>query len=312
MALIVAWRAELLDRGAKVAIAEAPEHVEPLVVLYGGRKEPERRSKRKPEGTIAHIGRATLSAVHELKAILGFFGEMVVSAVGIARHPRSGHLKEVPPLVERTGADAIPIVVLINFLVGFVMAYQSAKQLKMFGANIYVADLVGLSITRELAPLMTAIIVAGRSGAAFAAEIGAMKVGEELDALRTIGLRPFAWLVVPRTIALLVVVPILVLLADLVGVLGGLFVGVTSLDLTAQGYLVQTKKAVELWDVEHGLIKSIAFALAIALISCQQGFSASGGAEGVGRRTTSTVVTCLFALVLLDALFTVVFRMFDL
>jgi phospholipid/cholesterol/gamma-HCH transport system permease protein len=182
----------------------------------------------------------------------------------------------------------------------------------MFGANIYVADLVGLSITRELAPLMTAIIVAGRSGAAFAAEIGAMKVGEELDALRTIGLRPFAWLVVPRTIALLVVVPILVLLADLVGVLGGLFVGVTSLDLTAQGYLVQTKKAVELWDVEHGLIKSIAFALAIALISCQQGFSASGGAEGVGRRTTSTVVTCLFALVLLDALFTVVFRMFDL
>src|SRR6185436_16367691 len=112
-----------------------------------------------------------------------------------------------PRLVEKAGADAVPIVLLINFLVGFVMAYQSAKQLKMFGANIYVADLVGLSVTRELAPLMTAIIVAGRSGAAFAAEIGSMKVNEELDALRTLGLRPFAWLVVPRTIALLVITP---------------------------------------------------------------------------------------------------------
>jgi phospholipid/cholesterol/gamma-HCH transport system permease protein len=237
---------------------------------------------------------------------------MVVSAVGLVKNPRSGHLREVPPLVERTGADAIPIVVLINFLVGFVMAYQSAKQLKMFGANIYVADLVGLSVTRELAPLMTAIIIAGRSGAAFAAEIGSMKVSEELDALRTIGLRPFAWLVIPRTIALLVVTPFLTLIGDLVGVLGGLVVGITSLDLTAQGYLVETKKAVELWDVQHGVIKSFAFALAISLIACQQGFSASGGAEGVGRRTTSTVVTCLFALVLLDALFTIVFRMFDL
>jgi phospholipid/cholesterol/gamma-HCH transport system permease protein len=244
--------------------------------------------------------------------VLGFFGEMVVSAVGLLRHPRSGHLKEVPSLVERTGADAIPIVVLINFGVGFVMAFQAAKQLKMFGANIYVADLVGLSITRELAPLMTAIIVAGRSGAAFAAEIGTMKVGEEIDALRTIGLRPFAWLVVPRTIALLIVMPFLVLIADLVGVLGGLFVGVTSLDLSVQGYVNETKKAVELWDVEHGLVKSVAFALAIALVACQQGFSASGGAEGVGRRTTSTVVTCLFALVTLDALFTIVFRSFDL
>lgn len=312
MALVVALRAELAQRGAQVEIAPAPEHVEPLVELYGGRKPPERHKPRKPESTIAQIGRTTVTYLHELKEVVGFLGLMVVSLVGIVKNPRSGHLKEVPPLVERTGADAVPIVVLINFLVGFVMAYQSAKQLKMFGANIFVADLVGLSVTRELAPLMTAIIVAGRSGAAFAAEIGSMKVGEELDALRTIGLRPFAWLVVPRTLALLIVTPFLTLIADLVGVLGGLVVGVTSLDLTAQGYLIETKKAVELWDVQHGVIKSFAFALAISLIACQQGFSASGGAEGVGRRTTSTVVTCLFALVLIDALFTIVFRMFDL
>jgi phospholipid/cholesterol/gamma-HCH transport system permease protein len=226
------------------------------------------------------------------------------------RRPRSAHWKEVPPLIERTGADALPIVVLINFLVGFVMAYQAAKQLKMFGANIYVADLVGLSVTRELAPLMTAIIVCGRSGAAFTAEIGTMKVGEEIDALRTFGLRPFSWIVVPRVIALLVVVPILTLLADLIGIIGGLFVGVTSLDLTVAGYLVETKKAIVLWDVYTGVIKSLAFAVAIALIACQQGFATSGGAEGVGQRTTSTVVKCLFTLVLLDALFTMIFRAF--
>ncbi len=311
MALIVALRAELTDRGAKVEIAEAPEHVEPLVELYGGRKPPERHKPRKPESTIAQIGRATLTYLHELKGVLAFFGEMVVSAVGLVKNPRSGHLREVPPLVERTGADAIPIVVLINFLVGFVMAYQSAKQLKMFGANIYVADLVGISLTRELAPLMTAIIVCGRSGAAFAAEIGSMKVNEEIDALRTLGLTPFGWLVVPRIVALVLVVPLLTLIADFVGITGGLLVGILDLDLTPQGYVIETLKAVKGWDVLTGLFKSIVFSIAIALIACQQGFAASGGAEGVGKRTTSTVVTSLFALVMIDALFTVIFRAFN-
>lgn len=136
-----------------------------------------------------------------------------------------------------------------------------------------------------------------------------MKVSEEVDALRTLGLRPFAWLVVPRALALLLVLPALTIIADIVGVLGGLFVAVTSLDVSMRGYFIETTTALKMWDVEHGLIKSVAFALAIALIACQQGFAASGGAEGVGRRTTSTVVTSLFAIVLLDALFTVTFRM---
>jgi phospholipid/cholesterol/gamma-HCH transport system permease protein len=155
---------------------------------------------------------------------------------------------------------------------------------------------------------MTAIIVCGRSGAAFAAEIGSMKVSEEVDALRTLGLRPFAWLVAPRVLALVLVVPALTVVADIVGVLGGLFVGVTSLGLTVQGYLVETQKAVLPWDVEHGIAKSAVFGLTIALVACQQGLAASSGAESVGRRTTSTVVTCLFALAVLDAIFTLVFR----
>lgn len=311
-ALISAWRADLVAKGLPLEIVGVPEQFAPLVDLYGGNDEPPKAKKRKPESMVAQVGRVTVGYVDEVKNVLAFFGEMVLSAGALIRHPRSAHWKEVPPLAEKTGADAVPIVALINFLVGFVMAYQAAKQLKMFGANIYVADLVGLSITRELGPLMTAIIVCGRSGASFAAEIGTMKVGEEIDALRTFGIRPFAWLVVPRVLALLFVVPILTVLADIVGIAGGLFVGVTSLDLTVTGYMIETQKAVGLWDIEYGVIKSIAFALAISLIACQQGFSTSGGAEGVGRRTTSTVVTCLFTLVLLDALFTMVFQAFGL
>lgn len=298
-----------LISSTRLEIVGVPEQLAPVVDLYRA-SDKDRRKKRKPESMVAQVGRVTLDYVNEAKQVLAFFGEMVLAGAAIIRRPRSAHWKEVPPLIEKTGADALPIVALINFLVGFVMAYQAAQQLKMFGANIYAADLVGLSVTRELAPLMTAIIVCGRSGAAFTAEIGTMKVGEEIDALRTFGLRPFAWIVVPRVIALVVVVPVLTLLADLIGVLGGLFVAVTSLDLTVAGYMIETKKAVFSWDVNTGLIKSFAFAIAIALIACQQGFATAGGAEGVGQRTTSTVVKCLFVLVLLDATFTMIFRAF--
>ena len=222
--------------------------------------------------------------------------------------PRSANWRELPATMERTGADAVPIVVLINFLVGFVMAFQAAVQLKQFGANIFVADLVGISVTRELGPLMTAIVVCGRSGAAFAAELGSMKVNEEIDALRTMGFGPMRYLVLPRTLALILVLPLLTLLADVAGMLGGLVVGVWNLDLTVRGYLNETARVVSLWDISSGLIKSVVFALAIALIACQQGLATTGGAEGVGRRTTSAVVLTLFALILIDAAVTVLFR----
>jgi phospholipid/cholesterol/gamma-HCH transport system permease protein len=299
-----------LIASSQLQVVGVPEQFAPIVDLYNANEKPPKPKKRKPESMAAQVGRVTLDYVGEVKQVLSFFGEMVLAGGALIRRPRSVHWKEVPPLIEKTGADALPIVALINFLVGFVMAYQAANQLKMFGANIYVADLVGLSATRELAPLMTAIIVCGRSGAAFAAEIGTMKVGEEIDALRTFGLRPFAWIVVPRVIALVVVVPVLSLMADLINIAGGLFVAVTSLDLTVAGYLIETKKAVFGWDVYTGLIKSVVFAIAIALIACQQGFATSGGAEGVGQRTTSTVVKCLFVLVLIDAAFTMIFRAF--
>ena len=311
MALLVELRAELVSKGVKAELVGGSKKVETIVGLYRGHEGVTKAKKRRPPSAIEQVGQATVNVKNEGKGILDFLGSMVLSAFTLIRHPRRGHWKEVAPLCEKTGADAVPIVILINFLVGFVMAFQSAKQLKMFGANIYVADLVGISLTRELAPLMTAIIVCGRSGASFAAEIGSMKVNEEVDALRTLGLTPFGWLVVPRIIALMLVMPILTLIGDFIGIFGGLAVGTTDLDLTVQGYMIETLKAVQAMDVATGLIKSMVFALAIGLIACQQGFAASGGAEGVGKRTTSTVVTSLFMLVMVDAAFTVVFRVFN-
>lgn len=268
--------------------------------------------KPKDDGILADIGNGTLSLYATVKDIFAFVGEVVLSLFGVAKEPRTGNYRDVLRIAERAGADAVPIVLFINFLVGFVMGFQGAKQLKMFGANIFVADLVGLSVTRELGPLMTAIILAGRSGSAFAAELSTMKVSEEIDALRTMGFGPMRYLVFPRAFGLMLVAPILTLLADFVGILGGLAVGVAGLDLTVRGYLVETRQAVTAWDFNSGLVKSVAFALVIALVSCQQGFAAEGGAEGVGRKTTTSVVASLFALIVVDTLFTVFFRAFDL
>lgn len=243
-----------------------------------------------------------------MQLALAFLGSMVVVFGAILRRPRTANWRDVAPIMNRSGADAVAIVVLINFLIGVVMGFQSAVQLKQFGANIYVADLVGLSMTRELGPLMTAIIVSGRSGAAFAAELGTMRVSEEIDALRTMGFGPLRFLVFPRVLALLLVVPVLTLIGDFFGLLGGLLVGVVSLDITITGYLNETQRALEVPDVLQGIIKSGVFALAIGLISCQQGLATSGGAEGVGRRTTTSVVSSLFALILIDAAFTMLFH----
>jgi len=201
-------------------------------------------------------------------------------------------------------------VLMLNFLVGLVTGFQAAIQLAQFGANIFVADLVGLSMTRELAPLMTAIIVAGRSGAAFSAELGTMRVDEEIDALRTLGLDPYHFLVFPRVIALLLVLPLLTILADVAGIAGGLLVALLRLDLTFTAYLVETQSTVHAWDVFSGILKTVFFGTSIALIACAKGLATSGGAEGVGRATTSAVVTSLFAIVVLDAIFTVLFNAF--
>jgi phospholipid/cholesterol/gamma-HCH transport system permease protein len=309
MALLVHVRSDLQQHGVKCELINAAPHVQDIIHLYRGDVKAGRRKRRRPQSTLEQLGRATAEMMLEAKLVLAFFGQAVVSTLSVFRRPKTANWAEIMPTLERTGADAIPIVALINFLVGLVMAFQSAGQLQRFGANIFIADLIGISMTRELGPLMTAIVVCGRSGAAFAAELGSMKVNEEIDALRTMGFGPMRFLVLPRTLALMLVMPMLVLIADAMGIVGGMLVGVYSLDLTPMAYLIQLQKAVKAWDLYSGLIKAVVFGLAIAVISCQQGLATSGGAEGVGRRTTGAVVTTLFMLIVIDAIFTVFFKM---
>jgi phospholipid/cholesterol/gamma-HCH transport system permease protein len=313
MALVAQLRSELFARRISCEFVGASGDVGRVVELYGGRKKAKRRRpKRVPLNAVEQLGSATLSVIWECRQILDFIGELTASSVKLLRHPKKLNLRDVTLTMERAGADAAPIVLLINFLMGFVMAYQSAAQLKQFGANIYVADLVGVSMTRELGPLMMAIIVCGRSGAAFAAELGTMKVSEEVDALRTLGFLPLPYLAIPRILGLILVAPVLVMLADAVGILGGALVAALSLDVGPTTFLLQLRSAVKTTDVLSGVAKGMVFCGTVALIACQQGLATTGGAEGVGRRTTTAVVSILFALIVLDAVFTIALGIFGL
>jgi len=307
-ALLLDLRSELVAAGAAAEIVGAQGPVLAMLQLYGA--HPPRPSAKEPPvriGVFDQIGREVLTTVGEAR-LLDFIGDVSIAGAQALRRPSTINWADVPHLMERAGADGLPIVAMINFLVGMVTAFQAAIQLKQVGANIFVADLVGLSMTRELAPLMTAIIVAGRSGAAFAAELGTMRVSEEIDALRTLGLDPYQFLVFPRVLALMLVLPLLTIMADLVGIAGGLLVAMLTLDLTPSAYLIEVQRVVGLWDVFSGCLKTMFFGLSIALIACQRGLATHGGAEGVGRSTTSAVVTSLFAIVVLDAIFTVLFN----
>ena len=207
----------------------------------------------------------------------------------------------------RVGWQSIPIVGIISFFVGLILAMQSAYQLEPFGATIYVANLVAVSLTRELGPLLTAIIITGRFGSAIAAEIGTMKVGEEIDALKTMGLNPVSFLVVPRFLALIIMLPALTLISDFLGILGAYLFSISALDISSIRFINQTINALVLRDIVTGLIKSGVFAVIIASIGSYEGFIVEGGAEGVGKSTTNSVVVSIFLIILADVVFTALF-----
>ena len=308
MSLLVELRATLSARNISSEIVGASERLKPIVHLYRGDEPPRPRAKPVQTRAITRLGAAMQRLFESLRRLMIFLGETVAAVRGFFGGPAPVNWREIPFLASRAGADGIPIVLLLNFLVGFVMAFQSARQLKLYGANIYVADVVGISVMRELARLMTAIIMSGRSGAAFAAELGSMRVSEEIDALKTMGFAPGPYLILPRVVALALVAPVLTLLGGVVGVAGGAAVAVSSLGVSARGYQAELQTALAPSDVWTGLVKSVAFGIAIAFIGCQQGFATRGAAEGVGRSTTTTVVSCLFAIVVLDTLFTLFFQ----
>jgi phospholipid/cholesterol/gamma-HCH transport system permease protein len=264
--------------------------------------------KKRTPNVFLRLGDAALRHWTEVKYLLSFTGSIILQLGHVFSYPKSLRLDDTLLCMQRTGVDALPIVGLISFLLGLIMAFMSSVQLQQFGANIYVASLVSLAMTRELGPIMTAIIVAGRSGSSFAAELGTMKISEEVDALFTMGFEPTRFLVVPKLLASLIVVPFLTLFSDLFAILGGLLVGVTMLDLTVGGYISQTIWTLTLFDVFWGFGKSAVFAILIAWIGCFRGFRVKGGASSVGQATTSAVVSSLFLIILADSIFSVILR----
>ena len=262
-------------------------------------------------GLPANIGRRAWNALTGMSGMLSFIGESALVLLRSLARPRRIRWRPILHNLQTAGFEALPIVGLLSFLMGFVIAYQGADQLQRFGANIFIADLVGLSMLRELSPLLTAIIVAGRSGSAYAAQIGTMKVTEEIDALRTIGVGPTEMLVLPKMLALIIALPLLTVWADVTGVLGGMLMASSRLDVGFDVFLDRIGDAVSLSSFLTGVGKAPVFAAIIALVGCYQGFQVTGSADSVGRQTTVSVVQSIFLVILADALFSVVFNWLD-
>jgi len=258
-------------------------------------------------GVLARFGRNAWEGLLGALGLLSFLGASATALMRALVQPRRIRWRPILYNLQTAGVAALPITGLLSFLLGIVIAYQGAEQLRRVGANIYIVDLVGLSMLRELSPLITAIIVAGRSGSAYAAQIGTMKVTEEIDALRTIGIGPLDLLVLPKVLALVIALPLLTLYTDIMGVLGGMVMARAQLDVSFTTFVDRLGDAVSLTSFLIGIGKAPVFAVIIALVGCYQGFQVNGSAESVGHQTTKSVVQSIFLVILVDALFSIAF-----
>jgi phospholipid/cholesterol/gamma-HCH transport system permease protein len=258
-------------------------------------------------GILARFGSHAWAGLLGAFGLLSFLGDNTIALLRSLVNPQRIRWRSIVYNLQTTGVAALPITGLLSFLLGIVIAYQGAEQLRRFGASIYIVDLVGLSMVRELSPLITAIIVAGRSGSAYAAQIGTMKVTEEIDALRTIGIGSLDLLVLPKVLALVIALPLLTVYTDIMGILGGMVMARAQLDVSFATFLDRLGDAVSLTSFLIGIGKAPVFAVIIALVGCYQGFQVSGSADSVGRQTTMSVVQSIFLVILIDALFSIVF-----
>ncbi len=254
------------------------------------------------------VGSGSIHLATEAKEILTFMGEATIAFTRFLTGRARFRWRDLWVIVQQTGAEALPIVSLISFLVGLILAYVGAVQLAQFGATIYVADLVGLAMVREMGAIMTAIVMCGRTGAAFAAQLGTMKVSEEIDALQTLGISPMEFLVLPRMLALCCMLPLLVIFSDFIGILGGLVVSVTTLDITFTQYVNRTVDSIDLLNFSSGLIKSTVFGVLVAATGCLRGMQCGDSSAAVGLAATSAVVTGITCIIVADAIFAVVFN----
>lgn len=256
---------------------------------------------------VSAVGKAQFDIFGVARNLLSFFGLVLIVFGRVMLRPGKLRLTATVYRMQSVGLNALPIVGLLSFLIGVVVAFQGADQLAQFGAEIFTVNLLGVSILRELGVLLTAILIAGRSGSAFTAQIGTMKVNQEVDALETIGLDPIEVLVIPRVLALMIMLPILVFYADIMGLLGGMVMATTVLDISLNTFLKQLQSAVNLTTFAIGMVKAPVFAFLIALVGCFEGFNVSGSAESVGQKTTASVVEGIFLVIVFDAAFSILF-----
>jgi phospholipid/cholesterol/gamma-HCH transport system permease protein len=264
-----------------------------------------------PEPTLADrieaLGRGTIEAGKVALALTGFLGQVIAALAATVVRPRRLRLTSVVHHMQEVGWKAVPIVALMAFLIGVVLAFQGAAQLRQFGAEVFVVDLIAISVLRELGILLTAIIVAGRSGSAFTAAIGSMKMREEIDAMRTLGLDPVVVLVVPRVLALILMLPVLGLIADISGLVGGAIMSWIELGVSPAVFQTRLVANTDVWHFAVGMIKAPFFALIIGIIGCYEGMMVEGDAESLGRLTSLSVVLSIFMVIVADAMFSIFF-----
>lgn len=260
------------------------------------------------DSVLNYVGETTIDFWYGTPKALRFIGDCGVALINTLRGRARFRRSDLGLLLQGAGPQALPIVSLISFLVGLILAYMGANQLALFGAEIYIADLVGVGMVREVGALMTAIIIAGRTGAAYAAEIGTMQVNEEVDALKTLGISPIEYLVVPRLLALVLMIPLLTLYADLVGMLAGMTVAITIFDISAFEYYVQTLRSMELDHVLVGLSKALVYGICIAIAGCLRGIQCRRSAAAVGQAATSAVVTSIVFIVITASIMTIIYQ----
>jgi phospholipid/cholesterol/gamma-HCH transport system permease protein len=295
------------ERGLAVDRGGLPDGVAQLLRLAQAVPERDVVAPVSPPPPLARIGLAARALAADARELLAFVGEAFLSLLRLFAGRARFRRQDLGVMLYDAGPRALPIVSLISLLVGLILAFVGAVQLRMFGAQIYVADLVGLGMAREMGAMMTAIILAGRTGAAYAAQLGTMQVNEEIDALRTLGIAPIDFLVLPRMLALVLMTPLLVLYADFMGIFGGLLVGVGMLDLSFSAYLQETREAVSLTDFAGGLFKGLVFGVLVALAGCLRGLQSGRSSAAVGRAATSAVVTGIVWIVVADAILTLIY-----
>jgi len=308
VARLVSIRRDAEANGVACDESGLPDGVRQLIALaFAVREREGARRKARDIGLLASIGEKTQRIVGRSRELLEFLGELVLSFGRLFRGKATYLRSDLVQYIQEAGAEALPIVSLISFLIGMIFAFVGVMQLENFGAGIYTADLVAVAMVREMAPIMTAIIMAGRTGAAYAAQIGTMKVNEEVDALTTLGMDPIDFLVTPRVIALIIMLPMLTLYGSLMGILGGTFVGLSMLDVSIVQYATQTVNSVGLNSLLGGLFKSVVYGSLVAIAGCQQGLACGNSAMAVGESTTRAVVMGIVLIVVSASILTVIY-----